>query len=911
MWNPMATFRRWRRPEADFADEVAAHLDLETDRLVAEGWAPPRAAREARRRFGNVASVQERYHERRSISWVEDLVRDVRYAVRMLAKDRAYLFASVSALGLGLAANIALFSLFSAVALKPLPARAPDRLVTISQAKPMVPYGPFSLADFLFYRANSRTLQGITAAQPAHLRLAGISPSANAAAATAGAIAEPVIALFVATNYFDMFGVPPVLGRTFRPDDENATGSFSALLSENYWDRRFSRDPSIIGSTLRVGGIRVTVVGVSPRDFAGVHQQVPDMWVPLAALGNVADRAARETAVCCELAGRLADGRSIREAQAELAALAAIRRRDLPPRDRQMSVSIAPAVSFGRIGEQIRPLFAVLQLAMLLVLLIACANVAGLLLGRAWARHREIAVRLATGASRGRLVRQLVTEGIVVAAIAAALAATITLYGLAAASRFAATYFAKQGGGTVALPLSADGRVLLYVAGISLAAGVVFTLAPALHSTRLDLVSALKSAAGASDASHRSRLRGWLIAGQITVSVALLITAAGLARASLSMLHVDPGFRVSGALTVWLTDPQEIGLPAARAREIEALVRDRVRALPGVLAVSTASRLPLAGNVSSSPMLPAEAATDPTTRGAAPSYPFAFVSENYFEAMNIPLVHGRSFTAQEVRDSAAVAVISDSMARHLWPKGDAIGKRLALGVAPLTGFNTGGTLSGSAEIVGVVRDIRGVTIATPDAGDVYLPKVTNGWNSRLVVVVQGDMASVARDVSRSVREIDPALPVATQTMADLVSSDTSVITARVGAMVLASIGAIGLLLAAVGVSGMVSYAVRQQRREIGIRMALGAQSRQVLGAAMRGSLQWIVGGTIVGTVLGAAGIALANSVLQGVSISASTLDPGVLILLPIGIGGLALSAALLSARRATSIDPAAVLRADA
>jgi putative ABC transport system permease protein len=309
-------------------------------------------------------------------------------------------------------------------------------------------------------------------------------------------------------------------------------------------------------------------------------------------------------------------------------------------------------------------------------------------------------------------------------------------------------------------------------------------------------------------------------------------------------------------------------------------------------------------------MLPAEAVTDPTTRGAAPSYPFAFVSENYFETMNIALVRGRSFTAQEVRDSAAVAVISDSMARQLWPNGDAIGKRLALGVAPLTGFNTGGTLSGSAEIVGVVRDIRGVTIATPDAGDVYLPKLTNGWNSRLVVVIQGDMARVARDVSRIIREIEPALPVSTQTMADLVSSDASVIIARVGAMVLASIGAIGLLLAAVGVSGMVSYAVRQQRRGIAIRMALGAQSRHVLGAALRGSLQWIVGGTIVGTVLGAAGIALANSVLQGVSISASRPDPGVLILLPMGIGGLALSAAVLSARRATLIDPAAVLRAD-
>lgn len=910
MPNPFAFLRRLRRAEGDFTTEIESHLALETDRLIAEGWSPGAAADEARRRFGNVARAQERYHDARNISWLEDAVRDVAYAVRTLAKDKVYVLAAVAALGLGLAANIALFSLFATVVLRPLPVPAPDRLVSIYQVTPHNRFGPFSVADYFYYRDNSRSLSSVAAAQPGHLRLAGIVPrtSTTPTPAAPGAVAEPVIALFVTSNYFDTFGVRPTVGRGLHPEDEAAVGPYSALISDNYWQRRFDRDTNVLGSTLLVSGIRATIVGVTPRDFAGVRQEVPDLWVTLAALGDMRQRAARQTTTCCELVGQLAPGVTVSQVQGELTSLAALRRHDLPTSDQPMALRIAPARAFGVVGEVVRPLFAALQVAMMLVLLIACANVAGLLLGRAATRQREIAVRLAIGAGRARLVRQLVTEGVVVAIVSGAVAAAVAIYGLGTATRLATTFLSRQGGGAVPLAISADVRVLVYVTMISVLAGILFALAPALYATRPDLVGALKSSAGSSQGLHGSRLYDWLVAGQVAVSAALLITAAGLARSATKLLQVDPGFRPSSVLAVWLTNPEELGAPAARAREIEREVRERLSVVQGVQSVSVASRLPLGGNVSTSAMLPAEQAGDPASRDAANQYSYTYVSEDYFTTLGIPLVRGRAFTAQEVRDSERVVVVSDSLARQLWPHEDPIGKALAIGVTPQTGFNFGAAPTGTFVVVGVARDVHGLTVGQADAGDAYLPKVTNGWSSRVILRVSGDMSEVRGAIPRIARDIEPALPVAVQTMDEVVATDPSVLTARVGGGILAILGVLGLMLAAVGVYGMVSFTVRQQRREIGIRMALGAGALQVLGATLRSTVRWIVGGIAAGVAMGVAGITIASDVLAGASVAAKVLDLPVLVGVPLLIAVLALCAAFLSGRKAALLDPALVLR---
>ena len=910
----MRTFAKiWRRRASgkEFAAEIEAHVALETDRLIGEGWSPRDASYEARRRFGNVARTRERYYDRTHVMLLDDLGRDVRYAVRSLARDKAYVAAAVGALGVGLAANIALFALFSAIALRPLPVPNPARLVSISQVKPPIRFGTFSIADFFFYRDNSRTLGSVAIAQPSHLRLAAIasSPTAAPAAAAPGAVAEPVIALFVTTNYFETFGVQPVVGRALRPDDEAGNGAFAAMISDNYWERRFGRDPSVIGSTLIVSGIRANIVGVTPHDFAGVREEVPDLWITLSALGDVRQRATRETSACCEMVGRLADRYTLRDAQGELANLAALRRLQLPPSERQMTVTVSPAVSFGRLGEQVRPLFVALQVAMLLVLFIACANVASLMLGRAAAREREVAVRLATGAGRGRLVRQLLTEGIVVAAFSGLLATLVTGYALTTGAKLLSAFLSRDGGGTLALTISGNGKLAIYVAGMSILAGIMFALAPSLQASRADLVGTLRITGGTGAAGSLGRLRRALIAAQIALSVALLIAATGLARSAMRVAHTDPGFRAEGVLSVWLTNPQELALPPDRAREIEAEIRRRIAALPNVQSVAIASRVPLGGNVSASAMLPTERLGRAETADAGPRYPYSFVSETFFTTLGIGMMRGRTFTEEEVRDSAHVAVISDSMARVLWPGGDALGKQIAFGTKP-SAFNAGPGLTGSSEVIGIVGNVRGLSMSGVDVGDVYLPRLTNDWSSRILLQTRGDVAALIREVPRIVHDVEPALPVSVQSMTDVVAADASVTTARVGAAILAAVGVIGLLLASVGVYGTVSYAVRQKQREIGIRIALGATGAQVLIATLRDTVVWLGYGAAAGVVLGIVGVKLTNAVLAGASVAASIVDPMSMLVVPAVIAAVAVVAASLSARKATLTNPATVLRSD-
>ncbi|HEY2377966.1 MAG TPA: ADOP family duplicated permease [Gemmatimonadaceae bacterium] len=910
--HPIAWLRRYNRRD-DFGAEITAHLALETDRLVAEGWDPHDAEYEARRQFGNVGTVQERRYDSTHLSLIEGIAGDVRYAVRTLWRDKTYLLAAVSALGIGLAANIALFALFNAVALQPLPVPKPDRILAIWRVKPPNRFGAFSMAEFLFYRDNARTLGAVAAAQPAHLRLAGsASSTAPHTFATSATVAEPVIALFVTTNYFETFGIRPVVGRGLRPDDEVVDAPVNALISDNYWERRFARDLGILGSTLIVSGIRATIVGVTPHNFAGIRQEVPDLWIPLSALGDLRVRASRETTACCELVGRLTPEASLAQAQSELAALAALWRKALPASEQRVTVSATRGRPFGAIGEQIHPLYVALQVVMLLVLLIACANVAGVLLGRAAAREREITIRMATGASRARLIRQLLTEGVVVSLLAGAVTAAITIYALATGSRLGAAFLSREGGGTLALTTAPNARVLIYVGILSVGAGILVALAPALQASRADLALALRSSMGISAGTGTRRLQGWLMAGQMATSVALLLGATSFTRSAANLLGTDPGFHTRDVISVWLTNPEELGFSPDRSRQIETVIRDRLHALPGVRSLAVTSHVPLGGNVAASATLPAEVAGDPDAREHAARYSYAFVSAEYFATLGIPLARGRTFSAQEVRDSVPVTVISDSLARAFWPGKDPIGRKLVMGTAPETGFGpTAPRFAGSIEVIGVVRDIRGVSMTSVDGGDIYLPKLTNGWTSRIVLAVDGNGAAVIRAVPRVVATAEPMLPVAVERMDRIVASDGSVMTARVSGAILALIGAIGLVLAWVGVYGLVSFSVRQREREIAIRMALGANTRHVLAASVGDAIVWIARGVAVGIVLGIGGIRVANAALGTASATASTFDPIALLVVPAALVALAVIAALVSGRQAASTDPAAVLRGGA
>src|SRR5215471_21330677 len=661
------------RAESELEEELSFHLEMETRKHAAAGLEPAAARRQAKIAFGGAELVKEQCRDARGTRLVENLFEDLLFGLRVLRKDRGYALAAIAALAVGIGANVALFTLFNAVVLKPLPVPDPANLLNIGRTTAQAPRGGlFSFADYLYYRNQSTSFTGIAAETPAHLRLAGTS-SAPAEAV----VAEPVMGLYVTANFLTTFGVRPIAGRDFLPDEDYLiAGPDPALLSENYWQRRFSRDPAVLGRILLLRGSPALIVGITPRDFMGTRPEVPDVWIIASALGNPQRRALDRTNLCCVLTARMKPGVRLGQAQAELAALAESHRRESPEAERQFRVSVAPASRFGAAKNSFVLLFGVLQVAMGLVLLIACSNVAGLLLGRAVARQREIAVRLAVGATRNRLVRQLLAEGILISILAGASAFLVAWQGLAGIGRAVSATLATAGG-TMAIDVAPDVHVFSYIFCVSVVAGLSFALAPALQSTRPDLVAALKEESAGFPGGRKGRMRGWMVAGQIAICLALLIGAGLLTASSVRLLSIDPGFETRRVLKVTMPSAGELGYTEARTREFQTRLNQRIRALPGVLSVSFASRIPLSGNLPGTRVAPHDGASP--SPSPAQTFPYTYVSPDYFQTLGIPLVAGRVFTTGETAAGAPAALISEALARRFWPAGDAVGKRIAIG----------------------------------------------------------------------------------------------------------------------------------------------------------------------------------------------------------------------------------------
>src|SRR6185437_3481066 len=470
-------------------------------------------------------------------------------------------------------------------------------------------------------------------------------------------------------------------------------------------------------------------------------------------------------------------------------------------------------------------------------------------------------------------------------------------------ARYAAALLSQQGGGSVFVSLAPGTPLVTYVIVTSVAAGLLFALAPALQSTRRDVSDALRDGAAGTGMSRRSRLRGGLIVGQVAVCTALLLDAGLLSMASVRVLHTDPGFAHANVLSTWVIDPTEVGYDSARADAIVRRLEDRVRALPGVHTVSVTSRVPLGGNVASS-----VAAASPDPVADAPRFPYEYVSEDYFATLALR-IRGRSFTSSEVASHANVVVISDSLARALWPGQNPIGKQLYLGSrvdAERRSFSA--PLSGSAQVVGIVNDVRDLALTVPDPGEFYLPGRTNIWSSRIVANVSGDTRGVRRSIEQAAHEIAPTVPVSVESLDDVIAADAAHVMSEVGAMVLGIVGLLGLLLAAVGIYGTIAYGVRQQRREIAIRMALGARPGHVIARLITGTARSVALGGVLGAALGVAGAKGVEAMLYQLSLG-GILDPVVMLAVVAGVCGLAVVAALASARRATRLNPAEVLQA--
>jgi macrolide transport system ATP-binding/permease protein len=811
------------------------------------------------------------------------LLKDIRFAFRRLWKSPGFTLTAVASLALGIGANTAIFSLVNTALLRPLPVSRPDRLVSLAVSGEGGSMLAFSYPAYRDYRDRNEVLDGLFAT-----RLAPFSLSR-------GGDNQRLWGYLVTGNYFDVLGVSAARGRAFTPEEDRAPLAHPvAVISHGCWQRRFGGDPGVVGREITLNGHPFKVVGVAPEGFVGTEVvYTPEVWVPMMMQEWVEPEnpwLERRTTQNIFATGRLKGGVTAEQAEASLNLLAAQLGREHPDTDEGQKITLIPP---GFILPQLRgavlSFAAVLMGVVGLVLLLACVNVAGLLLARAAARRREIAICLAIGAGRWRLVRQLLTESVVLALMggAAGLLLAFWIVDLVVAYRPAVDI-------PVWIDLSIDWRVALFALAASLLTSLVFGLAPALQATRPELVPALKDL-GARAGGGRWRLRSALVVLQVAVSL-LLLVAAGLAVRALNQLQTtSPGFEVENGL-VLSYDLARQGYEQARGEQFHRQVVERVRALPGVRSASLTDLFPLSLNYSSTNV---HVEGQPAARGAnVPQAMVASIGPDYFQTMGIPLVAGRDFAPPDDRAAPRVVVVNEALARRFFPGEDpvrgAVGRRVSF-AGPEGPFS---------QIVGVARDGKYWTMGEAPQPFIYFPLAQSyNSNATLVVRAEGDPHALAAGIRGAVRGLDEGLPLYdVKTMEEHLG--LSLFPARVAATLLGGFGLLALLLSAVGVYGVVSYAASQRTREIGIRMALGAQRRDVLRLVGGRGLLLVTAGVALGLAGAFALTRFMASLLYGVSAT----DPTTFALVVALLGAVALLACYVPARRATKVDPVVALR---
>jgi predicted permease len=724
--------------------------------------------------------------------------------------------------------------------------------------------------------------------------------------------AQPIGCDFVSGNYLSMYGAMPLLGRILSPEDDQPNAAPVVLMSGNFWQRRFHSDPRVVGSVLHLNGAAFTVVGVTPLNYLAGLPAVPDLWAPVAAkmsLGFSAKDLTNRLMSAGFADGRLLPGVQLSDAQAELNVLAEQLRAAYPEAERNRGVRVQSASNFlAGIEPEMWGVVVAAMSAVALLLLIACANVASLLLGRAVARRKEIAVRLALGAGRWRLLRQLLTESMLLALLAGVIGLPVGgwmlhILVLQIASALPSFW------GSIVLELTPDVRIFAYTFLLSCGAGIAFGLSPALQASKADVNSALKEEGSAfGQRVSKARLRGLLIAGQIAACLILLVSSALLLRGSQRALKIDPGYENRHIVSLEMYDPANLHYSQARLLQLNRDIIQGIAALPGVQSVAQASRGPI-GGIRFVSLAPADAALAPLERSGseAPAAGYSYVTPNYFETLGIPIVRGRNFTSREAEGQAPVVIISEATARRFWPNEEALGRRIRIG-------SDKGTMSfpgekdpfiASSEVIGIARDVRSLDLRKIDESYLYLPlSQSKQWTGTLLVRTAGDSRSILPAIGREVRRLDANLPVIAAPLNTMISMDPYFVVSRIGGILASIVGGLGLLLACMGVYGMVSYSVAQRTREIGIRMALGAQDVQVLGLVVREGFRPIAAGILVGLAGSAAVSRLLAATLFGLNSMDAVSFAGVSLLL----GFVALLATCLPARRATCVDPMVALR---
>jgi putative ABC transport system permease protein len=868
---------RRKRMMEELDQDIQDHIERETQDNIERGMSPEDARYAATRKFGNVTHVKEETREVWSLIWLEHFVEDVRFGLRMLRKNPGFTAVAMLTLALGIGANAAVFSVVYAVLLRPLPYKDPASLIVLNETTPMVGTVTVSYPNFLDWRDQSRTFSQMAAVREVGFNLSGVTQPEN----ISGDAVSP--------NFLSMMGVRPFLGRDFDSSEEKAGTPPVILLSYSLWQSHFGADPNIAGRTIKLDDRAFTIVGVLPPNYRSLDKT--DVVLPIGVWAtdnseNIKERGARGDLV---VIGRLAAGVDLAKARAEMEGIAARLAAEYPASNDRFGVLLQPIRD--AFVSDIRPAILVLFGAVMFVLLIACANVANLFLVRGASRTKEVALRIAFGASRGRIVRQMLTESLVLACFGGVLGLALAMGGIRGMAQVIPTDMLS--GSTVNL----NGAVLLFVGGVVLLAAFIFGLAPALHSTKPDVQSELKEGGRTSSAgASQNRLRGVLAIAEMSLALILLIGAGLMMKSLYRLLAVDPGFRPERVLAMSIQlHTQQYSQETAVLNFWQQLL-DRVSVLPGVQSAAVGTNIPLTdshgrGDVTIEGMAQPEP-------GNYPHPDFHTVSPKYVETLGISLLRGRSFTDDDNEKAPLAGMINAMVARRFFPNEDPIGKRFLIGHPSATNSSKWYT------IVGVVSDTKLYGLANPARLEVYLPFRQSPSNGMaLVVKSSADPAALTTEIREAVQSIDKDQPIfAISTMEELRSN--SVATRRMTLVLLGLFSGLALVLGAIGIYGVISYSVAQRTHEIGIRMALGAPRSDVFRLVVGQGLKLAGIGIAIG-IVAAFGLArLMSSLLYGISATDFETFAGVSILLAL----VALLACYVPARRAMRVDPTVALR---
>jgi len=878
----VAGLMRRNRVESSMSDEMRFHIEAYTRDLIRSGVFPADAQRRARVEFGGVELYKERCREARGLRLLDELRADLRYASRTLAKSPSFSITAILTLALGIGANTGLFTMVDILLLRPIPVQDPWNLYQLfGHNTNRMKFESFSLREYDSVTAGNQVFTQLIADVPVRGRFQN----------------QWMSGYVVSGNYFQTLGSGIAFGRPILPEDESPSAPPVMVLSHAIWQRTFHGGPGMVGQTIELAGNRFTVVGVASTAFTGIDPLLPDFWAPLSAkplfTGGTGRGSNEAEERSLRIIGRLRPGVTAAQAQSAMSAL-------LPgiSQSRQIEMQLVDASLESRAtyqGWNHADLANVLPVvtAFALILLIACTNLSNVLLARALNRQREIGVRLSLGASRSRLVRQLITETAVLSLLAGAVGLAISHWSWTLIRRAIVSSSSMKSGMPI-VEFNPDYRVFVFAFVLSLVTGIVFGLAPALHATRSTLSSALKVDGAFGSRFRRSLLRDGLVIVQFALSLVLLIGAGLLLHSTIKFGSVQPGFDVAHAISI-----QQIQGTFRPNPMLVARLRERLQATPGVSVVAAAMREPLRGS-----LLKTHVSTGlPRFRVDAN---YNEVSPEYFSALDIPLVRGRAFTIEEAASSLAVAVISESTARRFWPEEDPIGKSFEVATPE---YSSGGrelllTASRTVQVIGIAKDVVSAWLSDGvDKTCIYLPpRQANSAYYSLLLRVRGDPRAFLPVLRSTLGSVDPSIEFDVRTMAEVM--DFQILPFRLASWGAVTLGLLGLTLASIGIYGVMAYTVSQRTREIGIRIALGADRNRVLWMNLREGLRLIaiaiVGGLTVAFVF--------SRVMRAMLFRIDASDPVTFVIAPSVLGLVGLLAIYFPSRKATRIDPNVALR---